>query len=81
MAQGMLDLVEKARAAMERKKVSCSTRDAQPHALPRRAAQESIVLLKNEGGLLPLHKGTVIMSLRVHHVIRAAALRILTQQR
>lgn len=58
MAQGMLDLVEKARAAMEREGFVFD-KDAH-HALARRAAQESIVLLKNEGGLLPLHKGTNI---------------------
>ncbi|OTA26264.1 glycosyl hydrolase [Alloscardovia macacae] len=55
MAQGMLDLVEKAREAMEREGFVFD-KDVH-HRIARRAAQESIVMLKNEDGLLPLASG------------------------
>lgn len=58
MAQGMLDLVDKARAAMEREGFVFD-KEAH-HDLARRAAQESIVLLKNEGGMLPLASDTKV---------------------
>ncbi|TCD54171.1 beta-glucosidase [Alloscardovia theropitheci] len=51
MAQGMLDLAEKAREAMEREGFVFDKETH--HAIARRAAQESIVMLKNENGLLP----------------------------
>jgi beta-glucosidase len=51
-AQELLNLVEKARPAMEIKDYSYDV-DAH-HDLARQAAQESIVLLKNEGSILPL---------------------------
>lgn len=51
MAQGMLDLAEKARAAMEREGFVFD-KEAH-HVLARCAAQESIVMLKNEDAILP----------------------------
>ncbi|WP_018142993.1 exo-alpha-(1-_6)-L-arabinopyranosidase [Alloscardovia criceti] len=56
MAQGMLDLVAKAQEAMEREGFVFD-KDAH-HAVARRAAQESIVMLKNEDALLPLAADT-----------------------
>lgn len=52
MAQGVLDLIEKARPAMSQRGYRY---DVEAHnQVARLAAQESIVLLKNEGGILPL---------------------------
>lgn len=52
MAQGVLDLIEKARPAMSRQDYRY---DVQEHNnMARRAAQESIVLLRNEDRILPL---------------------------
>ena len=56
MAQGMLDLVEKAQEAMSRE--GFTYKIPAHHVIARRAAQESIVMLKNEGGLLPLDSQT-----------------------
>ena len=53
MAQGMLDLLEKTRPAMER---DYTFDVAAHHEIARRAARESIVLLKNDCGILPLAK-------------------------
>lgn len=58
MAQGMLDLYEKARPAMEREGFRY---DVNAHdETARRAARESIVLLRNEGGVLPLKAGAKV---------------------
>ena len=51
MAQGMLDLIERTRPAMERE---YRYDEAEHHEIACRAARESIVLLKNEDGILPL---------------------------
>ncbi|OZG50295.1 exo-alpha-(1-_6)-L-arabinopyranosidase [Bombiscardovia coagulans] len=55
MAQGMIDLIEKARPAMSREGFRY---DVEAHnQVARRAAQESVVLLKNEDSILPLRQG------------------------
>ena len=54
MAQGMIDLSAKARAAMS---IDGYRYDADAHHdIARRAADESIVLLKNDDGILPLRR-------------------------
>ncbi|MFT9398390.1 MAG: exo-alpha-(1-_6)-L-arabinopyranosidase [Bifidobacterium psychraerophilum] len=56
MAQGMLDLTDKASAAMD---IEGYRFDVQAHDdMARRAARESIVLLKNDDGILPLSTDT-----------------------
>lgn len=58
MAQGMIDLVDKTRAAMN---VNDYRYDVDAHhETARRAAVESIVLLKNEGAILPVSKAAHI---------------------
>ena len=55
MAQGVLDLIEKAKPAMSQKGYQY---DVEVHdQVARQAAQESIVMLKNEDGVLPLAPG------------------------
>lgn len=55
MAQGVLDLVEKARPALERGRRESYRYSVEEHnELARKAAQQSIVLLKNDDELLPL---------------------------
>ena len=51
----LLELVLSTTAAME--KAPCSFDEKAHHELAQRAAAESIVLLKNEGGILPLKHG------------------------
>lgn len=58
MAQGMIDLVDKARPAMS---IEGYRYDVDAHdAIARQAAVESMVLLKNEGGILPVAKGAKV---------------------
>ncbi|WEV69671.1 glycoside hydrolase family 3 C-terminal domain-containing protein [Bifidobacterium sp. ESL0775] len=58
MAQGMIDLVNKTRPAMEKGKAGYRY-DVDAHDdVARRAAREAMVLLKNEGNLLPVKSGT-----------------------
>lgn len=52
MAQGMLDLVNKTKDAMSIENYRCDIQ--QHHAIARKAAVESVVLLKNEANILPL---------------------------
>ncbi|WEV72229.1 exo-alpha-(1-_6)-L-arabinopyranosidase [Bifidobacterium sp. ESL0790] len=58
MAQGMIDLVDKTRPAME-KGAAGYRYDVDAHDdVARRAAREAMVLLKNDDGLLPVRPGT-----------------------
>ncbi|WEV46418.1 glycoside hydrolase family 3 C-terminal domain-containing protein [Bifidobacterium sp. ESL0690] len=58
MAQGMIDLVNKTRPAMEKGQAGYRY-DVDAHDdVARRAAREAMVLLKNEDGLLPVKPGT-----------------------
>lgn len=58
MAQGMVDLVNKTRPAMEKGKAGYRY-DVDAHDdVARRAAREAMVLLKNEDELLPVKPGT-----------------------
>ncbi|NEG90393.1 exo-alpha-(1-_6)-L-arabinopyranosidase [Bifidobacterium aerophilum] len=58
MAQGMIDLADKARPAMSRDGYRFDV-DAH-HDIARRAAAESIVMLKNEDAILPVSKSAKI---------------------
>ncbi|MBQ8933311.1 MAG: glycoside hydrolase family 3 protein [Lachnospiraceae bacterium] len=57
-----LDVVLKTNAAVERMRDPGPAPDSRVahHALARRVAEESIVLLKNEAGILPLKKGQTV---------------------
>lgn len=58
MAQGMIDLVAKARPAMEKGAAGYRYDIDEHDEVAREAAREAMVLLKNEDGLLPVKPGT-----------------------
>lgn len=58
MAQGMIDLVNKTRPAMEKGQAGYRYDVDAHNDVARRAAHEAMVLLKNEDGLLPVKPGT-----------------------
>lgn len=61
MAQGVLDLIEKARPAMDRGAAGYRYDVDAHNETARRAADEAIVLLKNEDDILPLDRSSSIV--------------------